>query len=207
MKLIRFAPLVLMVIYSLMLVRIELGTSQDHVRHYFTDIEGPVPLYAINTTLSTFLLWASALLFAVVLLALPETLASARERWFCLSQIAIFGYLGFDDRFLVHEHLSGYWPFHDALILVLIGVVEAAALLFLGDLPRRSWPARLYVVAAGVLFLVMAGIDAFVDRDRVLRLTLEDLAKVWAAWFLFLFSWQVLTSHVARLRLGAADRV
>ena len=44
------------------LVAIELQTSQDYVRQYFTDIRGDVFLYAVNTTLSTFLLAATALL-------------------------------------------------------------------------------------------------------------------------------------------------
>ena len=100
MKLLRYVPLGLMVVYSLVLVTIELETSQAHVRHYFTDIEGPVRLYAINTTLSTFLLWASALIFCVVLRMIGGAPGHHKERLFCISQVVVFGYLGADDRFL-----------------------------------------------------------------------------------------------------------
>lgn len=197
----RLVPLGMMAFYSGVLVTIELSTSQDHVRHYFTDIEGPVRLFAINTTLSVFLLWASALLFAVVLMVIrPE---SRRERLFCLSQMAIFGYLGVDDRFLLHERLSDVVPLHDTLILVAVGLVEIAALALLGDLRRRSGWVRGYVAAAGVLFGVMAAIDAFAPSDAVLRLAVEDLSKVWAGWFLFLFSWRILEEHVTELRRRA----
>ncbi len=200
MKLLRFAPLAVMALYSLVLVTIELRTSQDHVRHYFTDIEGPVRLYAINTTLSTFLLWASGLIFCVVLLVIRGVPDKQRERRFCWSQIAIFGYLGADDRFLLHERLSDIVPLHDTLILVVVGVFEVAALALWGDLPKRSRLARLCVLLAAVLFLAMAVIDAFVPSELTLRLTFEDLSKAWAAWFLFLFSWQILTARVVELQ-------
>ncbi len=212
MKLLRFAPPALMALYSIVLVAIELETSQDHVRHYFTDIEGPVRLYAINTTLSTFLLWASALIFCVVLLVIRGAVSTCpppgepeqdRERWFCVSQIAVFGYLGADDRFLLHEQLSDVVPLHDTLILVAVGMLEVAALALWGDLPRRPRRARLYLVLAAILFLVMAAIDAFAPSELTLRLSLEDLSKVWAALFLFLFSWEILDAHVSELTEAA----
>ena len=57
----------LLIAYSLALVGIEWCTSQDYVRNFVCDIDGPVPFYAVNTTLSVFLLWATALLFAICL--------------------------------------------------------------------------------------------------------------------------------------------
>ncbi len=33
----------------------------------------------------------------------------------------------------------------------------------------------------------------------------EDLSKVWAALFLFLFSWEILEAHVAQLKEAAAQ--
>ncbi len=194
-----------MAFYSLVLIVIELETSQDHVRHYFTDIEGPIRLFAINTTLSAFLLWATALIFCVVLLVIRGASGKSRERRFCISQIAIFGYLGADDRFLLHEQLSDVVPLHDTLILVLVGVCEAAALLSWGDLAGRSVRARLWLVLAALLFLAMAAIDAFAPSELVLRLSFEDLSKVWAALFLFLFSWEILEAHVAQLKEAAAQ--
>ncbi len=200
MKRLRLAALILMAVYSLTLVVLELKTSQDHVRHYFTDIEGPVRLFAINTTLSTFLLWACALIFAVALRVIQGRPGQGRERWFCASQIAIFGYLGADDRFLLHERLSDVVPLHDTLILVLVGVGEVVALALWGDLAGRSRRARLYLCLAAVLFMVMAAIDAFAPSELTLRLSFEDLSKVWATLFLFLFAWEVLDAHLAELK-------
>ncbi len=213
MRWFRLAALAMMAVYSLALLAIELRTSQDHVRHYFTDIEGPVRLFAINTTVSTFLLWAGALIFCVVLLVIhgahptrppPGEPGQERERWFCMTQIAIFGYLGADDRFLLHEQLSDVVPLHDTLILVLVGVMEAAALALLGDLRHRSARARLYIALAAFLFLAMAAIDAFLPWELALRLSFEDLAKVWGTLFIFLFSWEVLEAHVRELKEAAA---
>lgn len=203
MKLFRFAAPGLLALYSVTLLAIELRTSQDHVRHYFTDIEGPVRLHAINTTVSTFLLWASALIFGVVLLVIHGTRGKRTERRFCASQIVVFGYLGADDRFMLHERMSDVVPLHDTLILLVAGVFEAAALALWGDLARRSHAARLYLALAAILFLVMAAIDAFVPAELPLRLSFEDLSKVWAGWFLFLFSWQILAGHVAQLKAVA----
>ena len=203
MKLLRLLLLALMAFYSLVLIVIELKKSQDHVRHYFTDIEGPVRLFAINTTLSVFLLWASALIFCVVLRVIQGIPGQERERWFCLTQIAVFGYLGADDRFMLHERLSDVVPLHDTLILLIVGMFEAAALALWGDLPRRSGRARLYLVLAAILFLVMEAIDAFVPAELTLRLSFEDLTKVWAVFFLFLFSWEILDAHLSKLKEAA----
>ncbi len=204
MSWLRFSALGMMAFYSLVLIVIEVRTSQDHVRHYFTDIEGPVRLFAINTTLSAFLLWACALIFCVVLLVIRGAAGKGRERRFCVSQIAIFGYLGADDRFLLHEQLSDLVPLHDTMILVGVGLLEAAALAWWGDLMNRSGRARFYLALAAILFLAMAAIDAFLPSELTLRLSFEDLSKVWAALFLFLFSWEVLESHAAELREAAA---
>src|SRR5687767_3585699 len=106
MKVIRTAAIGCLLIYSTVLIGVELATSQDFVRNYFTDISGPVPFYAINTTLSVALLWATALLF-VILIAYSESRPElAHERWFYFSQAAVFTLLGSDDRFLLHEKLA-----------------------------------------------------------------------------------------------------
>ena len=205
MTLLRLAPALLLAVYSAALIAIELRTSQDHVRHYFTDIEGPVRLYAINTTLTTFLLWSAALIFSIQLLLLERPAGRSVEKAFCVSQILIFAYLGFDDRFVVHERLSEAWGIHDTLILAAIGAVEAACLLLLGapwSLPRRG---VLYLSIAAAAFLVMASIDAFLPGELELRLSFEDLAKVWSAFFLFLFSWEVLKLRIAEIE-GDARR-
>ena len=103
----------------------------------------------------------------------------------------------------MHERLSDVVPLHDTMILMVVGFFEAAVLALWGDLWRRSTKARLYLALAAVLFLVMAAIDAFAPSELTLRLSFEDLSKVWAALFLFLFSWQILDAHVVALKAAA----
>jgi len=200
MKLFRLAPVTLLTIYSVALVGIELRTSQDHVRNYFTDISGPVRLYAINTTLTVFLLWSCALLFAVHLRLLEDPARQRKQRLFCGSQIVVFGYLGFDDRFLVHEWLSEALAVQDTLILVGIGAIEAVCLISAGELRSRSRKTLTYLALAAVAFLIISGIDAFLASELRLRLSCEDLAKAWSAFFLFLFSWRVLMEHIQGIK-------
>ena len=67
MKSLKLYLLTLLVAYTGALLSIEYRFGQDYVRNYFTDIKGPVRFYAVNTTLSAFLLWAIALLFFLCL--------------------------------------------------------------------------------------------------------------------------------------------
>jgi hypothetical protein len=93
----------LLVVYSAVLIGVELSTSQAFVRNFFTDIEGPVHFYAVNTTLTVALLWGAALLFAVCVVCTEGLPDAAQPRWFYLSQVLMFAFLGFDDRFQFHE--------------------------------------------------------------------------------------------------------
>ena len=61
----RLLLFILLAVYSVVLIVIEWQTSQPYVRQFFTDIKGDVFFYAINTTFSVFLLWATALLFGI----------------------------------------------------------------------------------------------------------------------------------------------
>ena len=95
--------MILLALYSAALIVVELRTSQDFVRNYFTDIEGPVPFFAVNTTISVFLLWSTALMFVVCLATIDGVSNETRIRWFFISQVVVFAYLGFDDRFIYEE--------------------------------------------------------------------------------------------------------
>src|SRR5262245_3158062 len=96
----------LLALYSAALAGIELATSQDYVRNFFTDIERPVPFYAINTTLSVFLLWSTALVSVFAASFLENAPGAMRVCRFYLSKAAMFALMGFDDHFLVHEKVS-----------------------------------------------------------------------------------------------------
>ena len=197
-------PIIFIVLacYSLTLIVVEWQTSQDYVRHFFTDIEGARPLYAINTTLSVALLWATALMFAVCL-ACTRDESDRRLRWFFWSQLFVFGYLGVDDRFKFHETLAVMLDVGDHYVLALVAAFEVACLFWLGRIIvlRRRVAFRL-VVASG-LFAVMLFVDACLPHDLVLRLSIEDLAKTWAAVFFLLFAWEVFSGQLRELKARA----
>ncbi|REK22401.1 MAG: hypothetical protein DWQ42_17175 [Planctomycetota bacterium] len=192
--------LLILAIYSVALIAVELMTSQDHVRHYFTDIEGPVRFYAVNTSLSVFLLWATALLFAVCLLCVNNQDGERRLWWFFVSQVAVFAYLGLDDRFKLHESFAWRLGIGDHYVLFVVALAECFFLLALGRREVLTGRSGRLLLAAAVLFGVMIFFDAVAPHDMVLRLTLEDLAKTWANVFFFAFAWHLCCQQIERLK-------
>ncbi len=185
-----------LIAYSATLIAIELNTSQDYVRHYFSDIEGVVPFYAINTTLSTVLLAGAALL--LVFSALTNTASELRRcRWLLISQAAMFGFLAFDERFQLHEALAWRIGIDDHFIMLFWAVAEAGLLVGLCRLDRVSVRTALLFAAGGAFSFVMMVFDTFVPHDKVLRLSIEDLAKTWAAASFLGAAW-----FAARFHLG-----
>ena len=187
--------------YSLMLISIECCTSQDYVRHYVADVEGPVRFYAVNTTVSVFLLWATALLFAVCLSCEQRQGRSPRATWFFASQIAVFAFLGLDDRFKAHEYIGWRLGIGDHFVLLAVAAFELVCLLTLGReiVFRRGVLIRLAIASA--FFAVMLFFDAVVPHDAFLRLSLEDVAKTWATLFFCLFAWEILAQRIGRITL------
>ncbi|MGH7803507.1 MAG: hypothetical protein ACREQJ_04110, partial [Candidatus Binatia bacterium] len=149
---------VVLALYSVALIGTEASTSHDFVRQFFADIEGDVPFYAINTTLSVSLQWAAALVFLVSATALGDGSEDRERRRFYWAQAAILAYTGFDDQFLVHEKLTWRLGIGDHWVLVAVAGAEAALLATLG---RRVLPAPAWTQlrAAVVLFVVMMTID------------------------------------------------
>jgi hypothetical protein len=191
---------VLLGLYSLGLMLIEVLFSHDYVRHFFTDIRGPVPFYAINTTLSVFFLWATALIFVLCVVSTEAGRKYRRERQFYISQICIFAYLGADERFMFHERWASWLGIKDAFFLLGVGVLEVGLLLFLGQvLQQRHWP-RQHLYVASMAFMLMVVIDAFFPERMLLRLSVEDLAKLWGTVLLFLFSWGICCGKITALK-------
>ncbi len=186
----RVAGLVLLGIYTVCLLGLEAATSQWEVRNFLADIEGPRPLFGINTTLCAFLLWSCALLFAVCIVATPGADGTSRaRRRFYWSQIPVFFYLAADDRFLLHEMIAEHLHIHDVVQFAVLGILELTLLLRLGNV--LSWPRtrQAPLIAAACLTGVMVAIDVLLPNDMPMRLSVEDLTKAWACVFLFLFAW------------------
>ncbi|MGL5835867.1 MAG: hypothetical protein ACRC1Z_21950 [Waterburya sp.] len=188
--------LLLLVAYSVILMFVEIKTSQDFVRNFFTDIEGSVPFYAINTTLTIFLLWATSLMFMVNLALLAIEKINTSQVFFYRSQACFFCYLGFDERFLVHESIGYFLGINDALVILGLGIIELIFIASWGNYQKWSNATRFYLLEAAICFGLMVIIDGAFPQDMVLRLSLEDLAKTWANVFLFLFSWNIFSDNL-----------
>jgi len=229
----------LVAVYSIGLLLIEWQTSQLYVRQFVTDIQGDVFFYAINTTVSVFLLWATALLFGLCLfcfreqerkispkpnfssisgtplegdgnktgvlegISISNILSKIQQRqdyFFYLSQILIFIYLGFDERFLFHETIGWWLGRNDAYLLLGLGFVEIGLLVWLGNLSQKPKKARYFLYSAAIFFGIMVVIDALFPSKMVLRLSLEELTKLWADICLFLFAWEILIHQIRQLK-------
>lgn len=186
-------------VYSLSLLWIEWQFSQAGVRLYVTDIQGETFFYGIHTTLNMSLLWGTALLFFVSLQCVDRT-KDALFFYFALSQVVLFTYLGFDERFLIHEMAGRILQVNDAYLLLLIGFAEVGVLVILGQLLQQSRKALLFLGLASVLFFIMIVIDAKFPAKMQFRLSFEELTKLWASLFLFLFAWEVLMQKVRALK-------
>ncbi|MCP4360449.1 MAG: hypothetical protein GY796_20765 [Chloroflexi bacterium] len=188
-------------LYSIYLVAMEILVSQAFVRNYFTDIWEGVRFYAINTTLSVTFLWFTALLFVISAVCIRESTVNRKLYYFYLSQVIIFAYLGFDDRFLVHETLTDKFNINDGLFLVGIGMIEILLLLSV----RKQLSSKMIwlLMIAAFFFGVMTLIDQFVPREAVPRLSLEDLSKTWANVFIFLFAWETCMQNIRQLKQSA----
>ncbi len=190
-------------IYSALLVALEWSTSQGTVRPYFADISGPVHFYAVNTSLSVFLLGATGLLFLVALsFTGPES--PPREKLFYFSQALVFVYLGTDDRFLLHEYIGKQLHFDDAFVLLGLGLTEAVCLVCLARPYLKKRKTFVPLVVASGLFGLMVFFDGFVPRNMTLRLSGEDLFKTWSCFCFLLFGWSVLEDAALKLRARAS---
>jgi hypothetical protein len=192
--------------YSALLLWVELSSSQAAVRPYFADIEGPVPFFAVNTTLSVFLLGFAALLLLFTAAILTE--APARQaRPFLLCQAGIFGLLAFDDRFQLHEALN--WRLElggDHYLLIAAGVAQIATILLLF---RPGWtsPAAILLFLVGAAFSgAMLLVDILAPAKANLRLSIEDLAKTWGAAMFLAFSWETAKFQLCRSGRSDAER-
>jgi hypothetical protein len=190
-------------IYSIVLLAVEANTSQDYVRQYFTDITGDVRFYAVNTTLSSFLLFATSLIFAICLTFIRREPNNQREYTFYISQIAVFFYLGFDDRFQIHDDLFlmeflGHKVTHSFLLAV--GMAEIYFLWFYGRLLEQKWDVQRPLLIGVILFGLMFLVDVFEPPKMPLRLSIEDLLKTWANVFFFLFAWAIFTQKLVILK-------
>lgn len=206
-RVIRLFAMAGLIAYSIMLLLVEWHTSQDFVRQFVTDISGDVPFYAINTTLSVFLLWSTALLMLFTAANLKDVSAARDVRWFFYSQAAVFGFMGFDDRFQFHEVVADRIGIGDHFVILAVVAVELVMLAMFCRPRHFTRRTAVLFVIGGALFTVMLAIDALAPHMMVLRLSLEDVTKTWSAAMFFAFAWETCANqHHLHLSYGKVDQ-
>ncbi|MBZ0271828.1 hypothetical protein K8I61_07305 [bacterium] len=188
--------LALLGVYTLGLFALSFVWPVEKIRYFFTDLAGPVELshltfYGINTSLAVFFLWATALLFAVRLFMLGTPDEPPARRWFFLSQILLFAFLGTDDRFQFHETIEEVWGIHEIVTLGVPALAELALLAGPGREQIMRRPVLIPLTLGGAFYALMIGVDQLIDSEAAWRLATEDLAKTWSAFFLSAFAWSV----------------
>jgi hypothetical protein len=204
-KLLLVVFIVALSIYSGVLLALEFFNSQAYVRNYFTDIIGPVKFYAINTSISVFFLWGTGLLFFVALSFLGAN-SDYKDKLLFLSQGLVFGYLGMDDRFCLHEAIGNKIHLSDHYVLLFVGGVEVGLLLLLGWKYLQKPRVLVPLVGGSILFGLMTIVDGFFPLEMVLRLSMEDLLKTWAGFCFLIFSYEMLSIIISR-RNGTIESI
>lgn len=185
----------MLAVYSMWLIGLEMDGSQARVRPYFSDIEGEVALFAVNTTLSVALLAGTALL--LMFAAMADAPRRHGGRQFLISLAALFALLAADDRFQLHEGLGWRLGVPDHYVLFAWGLVGLPLLAAYGRPALVSLRGAVLFAAGAALLAASFAIDAFAASDAWLRLSLEDLAKSWGAAMFLAFGWETARYHLA----------
>lgn len=187
-------------IYCAVLIFLEIHTSQDFVRNFFTDIQGDVPFYAVNTSLSVSFLAATSLMFVIVLMTLPDEHIHENTIKFYRSQVVFFAFLACDDRFLIHEFLGHILGINDAFLLLGLGITEISLIILWSDFREWNRNTKNNLYKAALFAALMIVIDGFFPREMIPRLSLEDLSKTWANVFIFSYSWSIFSQNISVLK-------
>lgn len=184
-------------VYAATLLGLEWVQGQDGVRPYFSDIQGPTFLFAINTTLSSGLQGVASVFFFVAFQASRMRQAGTPYLRMAVVQGLFYAWTAADDRFLLHERLpdaleAAYW-------LVLGGAYVLFIVLHRACLRDRR-PAMVLLVLGGALFGAMLVADLLVPLQAPLRLSVEDLFKAAASLALAGFAWNYLKAELRLLR-------
>lgn len=192
-----------MIMYTLGILILSLINFEGWVMPLYEDIYGPSYLFALNTTLTMFFLWASAILFIVNVMVESMLENRTRKIIFYLSQTIIFFYLGFDDRFRIHEGIGDILFFDDAYVIIILGIIEFLILVFYEKILRQPLIRWRYLLIAGILFVIMAVADLKslpLEEYGINDTLIEDIPKTWAGFFLMLYPVDILLFRIRELK-------
>lgn len=212
-KLFILSAFIMLSVYSVGMVAIDVTRGEDASRGYFSDIVpgedyrlAYQPLFGVNTSLSVFFLSGAALLYGVCAAFDGRKDRVQRDTVFQVAQVLFFAYLAADDRFRLHEFAGYKLGMEDAYILLALGVVQIGILFGPGRIHRQSWHLKGCLLMAGGLFFMMVLIDAFMPEEIRGRLSMEDISKLWATAFLFLYAWFYCQTWISGAPLGAPHK-
>lgn len=183
--------------YSITILLIELYLGHDYVRHYLTDMKGPVLLWGLHTTITTVLLLIISYNFILTFLFAKGIDGTNKQfKFYFVIQAVLFLYLAMDERFMLHERIGYVLGIHDAFPLMSVGVVELAVLFYFKELQIYSIKWNSPLVLGAICFAIMVIIDVFAPQRALLRISFEDLFKLWGIFFLFRYSCNVYKKWV-----------
>ncbi len=90
---------------------------------------------------------------------------------------------------MIHERIRDYTGFNDMWPLLAVALVHAACVAYFFVKGQISYNTLKYLFLGGVCFVFMAVFDVLMHHRSFLRLSLEDLFKLWSSFFLFLYSY------------------
>lgn len=182
-----YVPVIL--IYSALICVLEFNYGQDYARHYLTDAKGPVLFYGIHTIITTVLLCIISYNFILCYFFAQKTKRDGLEfKWFFISQSLVFLYLAIDDRFMLHERIAYVLGISDAIPLLVLAIIEAVLLVYYKQISLGAIKWNSAIILGSICFSIMIIIDTFAPLNGILRLSFEDLFKLWGIFFLFRFS-------------------
>ncbi len=229
LKYFKYAVFAAFAVYSLIMLVLNIKYSDFYMRGFFSDVHDAgmhcmkIPnlpdlsrFYGFNTTIGVMLLFGTAATFAIAYLCARRMHLRFSERMFYFVEILFFFYLACDDRFLFHETYEEMSGIKDVFIFAFLGIFQLSLLFCLKKIRRDSWKMNIYLLLAGGFFGLMVLID-FLSIGRASdalakipcpecityltrgRLALEDLFKLWSAFFLFLYGWYSAMAKISEL--------
>lgn len=199
-----FSALVL-TIYTVVMIAIDASQTRDFVRIFFTDIGMPYKEgafaradghigYGLNTSLSCFFFSSAGVVMMFAALA-GRSPFDQGDLLFLL-QGSIFIYLAADDRFLIHERVGRQLGIYSSLVVFFAIVINATIYALYARLGYFNQAMILRLAVAGSIAVLATGVDFFMPLDFPVRLSVEDLLKVWAAFCFLLFAWETARFRV-----------
>lgn len=197
---IRFTFLSIVTAYCLGLVITEWLTSPQYVENFFTEIRGPVMLYGINTTFSSFFLLATSMMFVLALVMERNQDYTPEYTRFFFAQFIIFFYIGMNDRFYFHEIFALKTPIIEALTYsILFGILLLIYLTWgLNFLKHPKISSNLFL--ALLFFLFTAILDTLHTVAIPFHASLVGITKTLSCVFIFLFSWDIVFLQIQQLK-------